>query len=461
MRVLDQEKPESAIIFCNTREDTSLVAEFLRKSGIDAEAISSDLTQKDRERVMGRMKDKNLHYLVATDIAARGIDISNLSHVINYTFPESAEVYVHRTGRTGRAGKSGMAISLISPRELGNFYMLKLTYKIKPEERTLPSDEQYKTAKEALKVDELKAKLGVRQPDATWRQLAKRVWASDEGERLVAILIEDRLTGTAAAASSPSSSPPREERQRSQAPRAASPALEPIPSAGPTGGFSSPPPAQRDKPRDKPSDRAPLPARVATAPAVVKDAAEATATPGAAKDDAAEGEKRERKRRTRRGGRGGERERRDPAGEQKPPRRNAETIDNSDGKEFWEAWVDSKTEPTAAGDGDKPATAASEPRPDKGERGGRNRSSERERENEAPLPEGHVRLYLNLGRRDSAKEPEIEKLIADHSLEVQSFQVRNSHTYLIMLDERADAAIAALSGNKFGERDIVCERARK
>ena len=81
---------------------------------------------------MGRMKDKNLHFLVATDVAARGIDISNLSHVINYTFPESAEVYVHRTGRTGRAGKTGIAISLISPRELGNFYMLKLTYKIKP-----------------------------------------------------------------------------------------------------------------------------------------------------------------------------------------------------------------------------------------------------------------------------------------------------------------------------------------
>src|ERR1700744_1636545 len=117
VRVLDQEKPESAIIFCNTREDTSLVAEFLRKSGMDAEAISSDLTQKDRERVMGRMKDKNLHYLVATDIAARGIDISDLSHVINYIFPESAEVYVHRTGRTGRAGKEGVAWPLISLRE--------------------------------------------------------------------------------------------------------------------------------------------------------------------------------------------------------------------------------------------------------------------------------------------------------------------------------------------------------
>ncbi|HRI51300.1 MAG TPA: DEAD/DEAH box helicase, partial [Pseudomonadota bacterium] len=131
LRVLEVERPDSAVIFCNTREETSQVAEFMRSQGLDAEAISSDLSQADRERVMGRMKAKDLKYLVATDVAARGIDISDLSHVINYTFPESAEVYVHRTGRTGRAGKSGVAISLISPRELGNFYYLKLTYKIR------------------------------------------------------------------------------------------------------------------------------------------------------------------------------------------------------------------------------------------------------------------------------------------------------------------------------------------
>src|SRR5205085_12373290 len=131
------------------------VAEYLRSQGLDAEAISSDLTQADRERVMGRTKAKDLKYLVATDIAARGIDISDLSHVINYTFPESAEVYIHRTGRTGRAGKSGVAISLIAPRELGNFYMLKLTYKIKPEERFLPTEADLLTHREGGQLDEL------------------------------------------------------------------------------------------------------------------------------------------------------------------------------------------------------------------------------------------------------------------------------------------------------------------
>src|SRR6185312_14120649 len=128
-----------------------------------------------------------------TDIAARGIDISNLSHVINYTFPESAEVYVHRTGRTGRAGKSGLAISLISPRELGNFYMLKLTYKIRPEERVLPSEEQARTHREAAWVDALRREVGERTVSDAWRGVARRVWASEDGERLVAALIEERL----------------------------------------------------------------------------------------------------------------------------------------------------------------------------------------------------------------------------------------------------------------------------
>src|SRR5204863_3557382 len=105
----------------------------------DAEHISSDLGQNDRERVMKRMRDHDLHYLVATDVAARGIDITDLSHVINFSFPESPEIYVHRTGRTGRAGKKGTALSLIGPRELGSFYYLRLQFKIKPEERTLPS----------------------------------------------------------------------------------------------------------------------------------------------------------------------------------------------------------------------------------------------------------------------------------------------------------------------------------
>ncbi|HEY4182816.1 MAG TPA: DEAD/DEAH box helicase [Kofleriaceae bacterium] len=141
LKVIFAEEPESAIIFCNMRDETTQVAKFLMKQGLDAEALSSDLSQADRERVMGRMKAKNLRFLCATDVAARGIDISNLTHVINFSVPESPESYVHRTGRTGRAGKKGTAISLVGPRELGNFRFVRLTFGLKPEERVLPKDD--------------------------------------------------------------------------------------------------------------------------------------------------------------------------------------------------------------------------------------------------------------------------------------------------------------------------------
>jgi ATP-dependent RNA helicase DeaD len=140
LKILFAENPESAIIFCNTRDETTMVARFLQKQGLDAEPLSSDLSQSDRERVMGRMKAHSLRLLCATDVAARGIDISNLSHVINYSVPESPEIYVHRTGRTGRAGKTGTALSLVGPRELGNFRYVRLQFGIKPEERLLPKD---------------------------------------------------------------------------------------------------------------------------------------------------------------------------------------------------------------------------------------------------------------------------------------------------------------------------------
>ncbi|GAB4525036.1 MAG: DEAD/DEAH box helicase [Haliangiales bacterium] len=192
--VLKAEQPEAAIIFCNTREDTNTVSKFLRSQGYDAEAISSDLVQRDRERVMKRMRDRNLHFLVATDVAARGIDISNLSHVINYTFPESPEVYVHRTGRTGRAGNSGVAISLIGPRELGSFYYLKLIYQIRPEERDLPTSAEMEVLAEGERYERV---LSLVDEDAAqeYSSLARRLWQSGHGERVVGALLARLLTG--------------------------------------------------------------------------------------------------------------------------------------------------------------------------------------------------------------------------------------------------------------------------
>jgi ATP-dependent RNA helicase DeaD len=148
VRVLEVEDPESAIIFCNTKSETETVARHLSAAGFNADWLNGDLPQRDREQIMKRTREGNLRYMVATDVAARGIDISHLTHVINFGFPESAEQYVHRTGRTGRAGRTGTAISVLGPGNLGALYYLRLTYKIFPIERSIPSETELKTRRE-------------------------------------------------------------------------------------------------------------------------------------------------------------------------------------------------------------------------------------------------------------------------------------------------------------------------
>jgi ATP-dependent RNA helicase DeaD len=138
--MIEHEDPESAIIFCNTKSDVRYVTGYLQKRGFDADQISGDLAQAAREQAMAKIKAGKLRFLVATDVAARGIDISDLSHVISYSAPESPEVYVHRTGRTGRAGKAGVAISLVSGLDIGNFRYLQQVNRISIRERKLPSD---------------------------------------------------------------------------------------------------------------------------------------------------------------------------------------------------------------------------------------------------------------------------------------------------------------------------------
>jgi len=140
VRILEHDEPDSAIIFCNTKSDVRYVTAFLQRRGFDADQISGDLTQAAREEAMGRIKAGNLRFLIATDVAARGIDISDLSHVISYAAPESPEVYVHRTGRTGRAGKAGVAISLVSGLDIGNFRYLQQVNRIVIAEREVPKE---------------------------------------------------------------------------------------------------------------------------------------------------------------------------------------------------------------------------------------------------------------------------------------------------------------------------------
>ncbi|MGK3990062.1 DEAD/DEAH box helicase [Sorangium sp. So ce136] len=116
-RVLDMEDPSSAIIFCRTRNEVDELTEALRARGYEAQALHGGFSQEHRDRVMARFRAGTADLLVATDVAARGLDIEHVSHVINYDVPCAAEVYVHRIGRTGRAGREGAAITLVEPRE--------------------------------------------------------------------------------------------------------------------------------------------------------------------------------------------------------------------------------------------------------------------------------------------------------------------------------------------------------
>ncbi len=141
VRILEYQDPESAIIFCNTKSDVRYVTSYLQRRGFDADQISGDLSQAAREEAMGRIKAGNLRFLVATDVAARGIDISDLRCVISYSSPESPEVYIHRTGRTGRAGKAGLAISLVSGLDIGNFRHLQQVNRIEIAELQAPTDD--------------------------------------------------------------------------------------------------------------------------------------------------------------------------------------------------------------------------------------------------------------------------------------------------------------------------------
>jgi ATP-dependent RNA helicase DeaD len=117
-RIIDFNPGLYGIIFTRTKADAQDITESLIREGYDIEALHGDLTQAQRDKVMARFREKNLQLLIATDVAARGIDVQGITHVINYELPDDMEVYTHRSGRTGRAGKSGISISIITPKEI-------------------------------------------------------------------------------------------------------------------------------------------------------------------------------------------------------------------------------------------------------------------------------------------------------------------------------------------------------
>jgi ATP-dependent RNA helicase DeaD len=138
-RILDVETPASAMIFCRTRSEADALGESLQGRGYAAEVIHGDLAQTQRDRVMKRFRDGQAELLVATDVAARGLDIPEVSHVVNYDVPNDPEAYVHRIGRTGRAGREGKAITIITPRERRQLMIIQRVSKARITREKIPS----------------------------------------------------------------------------------------------------------------------------------------------------------------------------------------------------------------------------------------------------------------------------------------------------------------------------------
>jgi ATP-dependent RNA helicase DeaD len=196
VRIIEMETPTQAIIFCNTKSRVNYVAAVLQRFGYNADQLSSDLSQGAREKVIRRFRDGKLRFMVATDVAARGIDIPDMSHVIQYEPPEDLEAYIHRAGRTGRAGASGTAIMLITYAEKKYLTRIGAHYKIEFEERPLPKDEDVETLVAQRLIGHLEAQLRERDRLQIERMqrfipLTKQLVEDEDGLALLTMLLDD------------------------------------------------------------------------------------------------------------------------------------------------------------------------------------------------------------------------------------------------------------------------------
>ena len=196
IRLIELENPVSAIIFCNTKRRVNYVATILQRYGYDADELSSDLSQNNRERVLERVRKGTLRFLVATDVAARGIDIASLSHVFQYEPPDDMEAYIHRAGRTGRAGATGIAISLVYAVEKRQMKHIAALFKMEFDERPIPTDEEVADVVAERALVFLEASLRERdklQTDRSLRfkTLAQKLAENEDELPIITMLLDD------------------------------------------------------------------------------------------------------------------------------------------------------------------------------------------------------------------------------------------------------------------------------
>ncbi len=196
VRIIEMENPSSAFIFCNTKQNVHYITVVLQRFGYDADELSADRSQADRERILKRVREGKLRFLVATDVASRGIDIPELSHVIQYEPPEDAEDYVHRAGRTGRAGAGGTALSLVTEAEKLHIDQIAKRYGIAFEARPLPTDDDVAAVVAERLTTLLEARLRERDRLRAERSqrfvpLARQLAENEDESRIIAMLLDD------------------------------------------------------------------------------------------------------------------------------------------------------------------------------------------------------------------------------------------------------------------------------
>ncbi|MDA3855145.1 MAG: DEAD/DEAH box helicase [Candidatus Woesearchaeota archaeon] len=219
-RIIESQNFFYGIIFCKTKADVDDLTQVLKKAGHDADCIHGDIIQSKRERILGKFRDLKLNILVATDVAARGIDVNNLTHVINYSLPKELEIYTHRIGRTGRAGNKGIAISLVTPREISIINQIERITKSKIRKELLPSNRDVESAKTKKVQGDLGLVISSNKHESNL-VLSEELLAEYDAKDLVAALLY-KVQGSGAVKSSSDdtrSSSPRRERGDSRSSR--------------------------------------------------------------------------------------------------------------------------------------------------------------------------------------------------------------------------------------------------
>jgi len=188
-RIIDYEIDFYGLVFCRTKIDVDNVAGRLNDRGYQAEAIHGDISQSQREKVLSQLKSRKVNILIATDVAARGIDINNLTHVINYSLPQDPESYVHRVGRTGRAGNEGTAITFVTRRELRNLMLIQKHSKTDIRKGKIPGISEIIEMKKNWILNEVEQKSSEK-IEKIYKSLASKILDSVSPEDAIATLLK-------------------------------------------------------------------------------------------------------------------------------------------------------------------------------------------------------------------------------------------------------------------------------